>query len=80
MKLIQIKKTKGKCSECTKKAIVSIEDIKYCSGCGDSVLLMNVKLCIEAVQQAYVKISVMPKKTTDKINKEAKSESRKKSI
>lgn len=62
MKLIQIKKVKkGKCSDCHKKATKEIEGDLYCAGCGDAVLLMNAKLCINSVEQATVKLSVMPK-------------------
>ena len=61
MNLINVEKvSKGKC-ECGKKASKKINDVLYCPGCGDSLLLMSAYTAIKAVEQASVKISVLPK-------------------
>jgi hypothetical protein len=80
MKLIKIKKIKGmsiECSGCHKKAINSIDGVPYCAGCGDPVLLMNAKLCINAVEHATVKLSVIPKSKILKIEKKDRIQSEK---
>jgi len=67
MKLIQIKKIKkGKCVDCFKKATKTIEGVLYCAGCGDAVLLINAKACVDAVELARASISIKLKSINQK--------------
>lgn len=50
-----------KCVDCGKKATKLIGQHAYCAHCGDNLLLRTIKLCVNAVEEAVVKIKIIPK-------------------
>jgi DNA-directed RNA polymerase subunit RPC12/RpoP len=56
-----------KCLNCDKKATTLISwsssdmGVAYCPHCGDNILLKVMKKCINAIQEAEVKVSILPK-------------------
>jgi DNA-directed RNA polymerase subunit RPC12/RpoP len=49
------------CSDCGKKATILIGAHAYCAHCGDGILLRIIKDCINAIEEAVVKIKIIPK-------------------
>lgn len=49
------------CSDCGKKATILIGAHAYCAHCGDGILLRVIKDCINAIEEAVVKIKIIPK-------------------
>jgi predicted RNA-binding Zn-ribbon protein involved in translation (DUF1610 family) len=61
--MISIKKvSKGKCIDCGKKASKEIDSQLYCPQCGDTLLIIFIGKCIKGVEDATIKISIMPKR------------------
>ena len=61
--MISIKKvSQGKCKDCGKKASKKIDGDFFCKKCGDSLLIITIGKCIKGVEEATIRISIMPKK------------------
>jgi Zn finger protein HypA/HybF involved in hydrogenase expression len=59
--MFEVKKTKsGKCL-CGKKASKIINGEKFCPKCGDTQLIVVLGKCIKGIEQANVKVSIIPK-------------------
>lgn len=58
----KIKEETGEiCCFCEKDATVKINDMPFCSSCGDGELLKITKKCISNLQQATATLKVLPK-------------------
>lgn len=62
MNVKMLKERNVKCMHCDRPATKAINRKFYCASCGDGVLMVTIKKCIEGVEEAVVKISVMPKR------------------
>lgn len=62
--MIKVKKvSEGKCEcDCDKAASKEINGKLYCPGCGDTVLIVAIGKCIKGLEQATVKMSILPKR------------------
>lgn len=61
--MIKVKKvSEGKCVDCDKAASKEINGKLYCPGCGDTLLIIAMGKCIKGLEEATVKLSILPKK------------------
>jgi len=60
MLIIEMKKA-GICCFCHEPATKVINGLRFCSKCGDSLLIKIIGKCIKAVEEADVSIKILPK-------------------
>jgi hypothetical protein len=46
------------CCQCEKEATIQINDMNYCSKCGDNILIRTILKCSKALQQVTMKIKL----------------------
>jgi predicted amidophosphoribosyltransferase len=51
----------GICISCQEPASKIINGLRFCPGCGDSILVKIIGTCIKGIEEAKVAISILPK-------------------
>lgn len=59
--MVHIEKITSKsflCCQCAKTATVRINDMKYCTGCGDDILIRTIVKCSKNLQQVSMNLQL----------------------
>jgi hypothetical protein len=60
MIVVEMKKA-GICCFCQEPATKSINGLRFCPNCGDTVLIKIIGKCIKSVEEATVTVKILPK-------------------